>query len=105
VNQRPPFRIEIRPLLILGGLFSEATTFHDPQWIMAIADDMAHEEQVVTLWHETVHLLMLAAGIPAPHDEKLIDAIAERLAQACPEILQVCRLVPVTEPRGAKDGD
>jgi hypothetical protein len=97
VNQRPPFRIEIRPLLVLGGLFSEATTFHDPQWIMAIADDMAHEEQVFTLWHETVHLLMFAAGIPAPHDEKQIDEIAARLTLACPEILQICRLAPSAE--------
>jgi hypothetical protein len=91
VTRRPPFRIVLQPLLV-DGLLGSSPTGED--WALFIDNELDHHEQVVTLWHETLHLLLFAAGIPEPHDEAEIDAIAYRLAQACPEILHLCRLVP-----------
>jgi hypothetical protein len=85
----PPFRIEIRPLLI-GGMV--ATEPSGAWWLLLDAEQEARQK-AISLWHETVHLLMFAAGLPAPqHDEQQIEAIAVRLAAACPDILQILKL-------------
>lgn len=93
----PPFRIELRPLLVDGGLYSMRTDgVIDCDWLMAISSEQSLELQAVALWHETLHLLLFAAGIPAPHDEDQIEALARRLAAACPEVYPMLQLAPVT---------
>jgi hypothetical protein len=74
-------RIVFRPLLVQGMLASD-----DVGPLIFISADDTPEEQVVTLWHETVHLLLQAAG-HTTHDEQVVESIAHRLAAACPEIL------------------
>ena len=79
-----PLRIEVRPLLTYGGIgWSEKEIF------IYLADDLAGSQAAHALWHEIVHLLMSAGG-HEDHDEVKIDALADRLAAACPEVLELC---------------
>jgi len=77
-------RIEVRPLLSSGGAgYGPSSIF------ILLADDLTRAEATVTLWHEWVHIFKKVGGAPA-HDEAEVDAIAQRLAAACPEILELC---------------
>lgn len=68
-------RIRIRPLLVSGQLAVDA----DGPLILIDSEQPEHE-QVVALWHETLHLLGLT-------DEKQVEAFALELAKSCPTIL------------------
>lgn len=73
-------RIQFRPLLIHGCIASVAGA----TWVL-IDSEQSEAEQVATLWHETLHLLGL-------RDEDQVEAMAQRLAQACPEILELVKV-------------
>lgn len=94
MNHRPPFRILRQPLLVDGMMGINAAG----EWAILLDSEQSEAEQVVTLWHEVLHALLLGAGIPFPHDEERIEAVAQKLAQACPEILRVCGLASVVIP-------
>lgn len=80
-------RVVFRPLLVQGVF---ATDAEGP--ILFIDCDQSEREQAVSVWHETLHLLLCASGYAKhEHDEEQIDAIAERLADACPEIVGLLR--------------
>lgn len=88
-----PVRINIRPLLIPGLL---CTDKRDDSVHILISDSLDENEMCITLWHEAIHLLMMAAGIPAEvHNEFQIEACARKLADACPEILDMCNISAV----------
>lgn len=85
-----PVRIEFCPLLVDGMV---ATEKNSQRVFIMIDSEQDERNRLVTLWHETVHLLMFASGIPAvEHNEELIESIAQKLANCCPEILRVCGL-------------
>jgi hypothetical protein len=75
---RPTVPIKkVRPLLVNGVL---ATDDHGP--LILIDSEQPELEQVITLWHETLHLLGMT-------DEVKVEQLARRLlAAACPEILR-----------------
>ena len=79
-----PIRIEVRPLLSCGG------TGHGPGSVfILLADDLNKTEATETLWHEFVHIFKKIGGNDN-HDEVEVDALAKKLAVACPEILELC---------------
>lgn len=75
-------RVLFRPLLSSGliGVGTGGTTY------VIIDSEQPEAEQVIALWHETLHLLGLK-------DETLVEAFAQRLAQACPDILPAVKQV------------
>lgn len=80
-----PLRIEVRPLLTCGGTgYGPGTIF------ILLADDLDRAEATATLWHEIVHILKKVGGGTDNHDEAEVDAIAKKLAAACPEVLELC---------------
>lgn len=80
-----PFQIEVRPLLVCAMLCT------GPKGITVLmADNLTRTEAAHTVWHEMVHLLLRAGGGKTQHDEEHVEAIAERLAAACPEVLELC---------------
>lgn len=78
-------RIVFRPLLVSGTLGDT----HTGQ-VMIIDSEQPAAEQAVAIWHETIHLLLRAAG-RQQHDEARIEAMAQRLAAACPEIVALLK--------------
>ncbi len=85
-----PIEILFRPLLVSGSLATkDNTTLFSSTLLIMINDEQPRDQQVVALWHETVHLLLMAAGIEAPHDEAWVEETARKLAKACPEILDI----------------
>lgn len=76
-------RVLFRPLLTSGliGNGNAGTTSY-----VIIDSEQPESEQVIALWHETLHLLGLK-------DETLVEAMAQRLAQACPEVLPAVKQV------------
>lgn len=79
-----PMRIDVRPLLTCGGMgYGPSSIF------ILLADDLTRDEATVTLWHEIVHILKKVGG-HAEHNEDEIDALAQKLATACPEVLELC---------------
>lgn len=79
-----PIRIVVRPLLTCGVEGSGPNSV-----FILLADDMSRAEATVTLWHEWVHIFKRVGGA-AVQDEAEVDAIAKKLAAACPEILELC---------------
>jgi hypothetical protein len=75
-NTRSTVRIKLRPMLVNGMLSSDAA---GP--VVLIDSEQPEGEQVVSLWHEIMHLLGLT-------DEKEVEAIAYNLAEADPHILR-----------------
>jgi len=74
---------ERRPLLVDGsfGFKKDGSAF-----ILVNSED-SRNEQTITLWHEMVHLIMMAGGLsPSNHDEEAIEKTARKLADCCPEI-------------------
>lgn len=78
----PHLRLIFRPLLVSGTL---ADTPYGQ--VILVDDEQQAAEQLVALWHETIHLLLRATGQEQQHDEAGVEAMAQRLATACPEIL------------------
>lgn len=74
--RRATVPIKVRPMLIHGQL---ATDEHGP--VILIDSEQDEREQVVTLWHETLHLLGMT-------DETRVEEFAYRLADACPTVLR-----------------
>ena len=70
-----------RPLLTNGGLSSAPNGVP----VILIASDQPHQEKLVTLWHEVVHLMRMVGGFD--QDEASVEDAAQRLAAACPEAL------------------
>jgi hypothetical protein len=68
--------IKVRPMLVSGML---ATDERGP--IILINSEEDPKQQVITLWHETLHLLGLK-------DESLVEECAVALAEACPDVLR-----------------
>jgi hypothetical protein len=77
-------RLQFRPLLVSGMLAAA----EDGAMVILVDDEQPRREQAAAIWHELVHLLMVAAGVPAwLHDERRIDDMAKRLATAAPDIM------------------
>lgn len=72
----PVARVLFRPLLVSGML---AKGDGGDTYIL-VDDEQPESEQVIALWHETLHLLGLK-------DEAQVEAFAQLLARACPGIL------------------
>lgn len=70
-----------RPMLTNGGLSSAPNGIP----VILIAADQPHQQKLVTLWHEVVHLMRMAGGYT--QDEASVEDAAQRLATACPEAL------------------
>lgn len=85
--------IVFRPLLIPGMI----AKMPDGNTLMLIDSDDDEREQNVTMFHETVHLLLEAGGIPLPHDEEMVEAFAIQLASACEGLL---RVIKEAQPKG-----
>lgn len=81
-----PFRIEVRPMLTCGGF-----GFGPDSLFIFLAEGSTKAEANQTLWHEVVHMLKYVSG-QTEHDEAEVDAIAAKLAAACPEGLELCGL-------------
>lgn len=79
-----PIRIEVRPLLICGNTGSGPGSV-----FIMLADDLSRKEATETLWHEFVHIFRQIGGKTDPAETE-VEAIARRLAVACPEILELC---------------
>jgi hypothetical protein len=77
-----------RPMLI-SGMLAKGTDDLEGRHLVLVNSEDSEEEQTITLWHEIVHLIRLAGGLPEElHDEKEIEAAARKIAEACPEILE-----------------
>ena len=72
-------RVIFRHLLVSGMV---ATS--DAGVLVLIDSEQPESEQLVALWHEALHLIGL-------RDEDQVEAFAQRLAQACPEILAAAK--------------
>lgn len=58
-----------------------------------VADDLDRHEAAVSVWHEFVHIFKSIGDRPQPltdQSEAEVDAIANKLAACCPEILELC---------------
>jgi len=75
-TKRATIPIKVRPMLVSGML---ATDEHGP--VILIDSEQGEREQIVTLWHETLHLLGMT-------DEARVERFAHRLADGCPTILR-----------------
>jgi hypothetical protein len=73
-------RILFRPLLTSGMIGKDNAS----NVYIIIDSEQSEVEQCIALWHETLHLLGLK-------DEDQVEALAKRLADACPEILSHIR--------------
>lgn len=78
-------RIIVRPLLTRGMLAADGNQLIKRP-VIIIDSEQTEEEQVISLWHETLHLLGLT-------NEAEVEAIAKELAKAYPAILR--RLAPL----------
>jgi hypothetical protein len=74
--KRATVPIKVLPMLVNGQL---ATDEHGP--VILIDSEQGEYEQVVTLWHEVLHLLGMT-------DEGAVERIAARLAHACDTVLR-----------------
>lgn len=82
-----PVAIVIRPLLVSGMLADGGNGRVD---ILIDAEQPA-AVQLQALMHETIHLLLMAAGRAKSieHDEVRIDEMAKRLADAAPDLVEL----------------
>lgn len=77
--------VVFRPLLTQGVL---GTT--DQGATILVDSESTREQQAITVWHEVLHLLLVALGVK-DHDETAIEEAAKRLAAAMPEIVDWVR--------------
>lgn len=87
-----PLRIEVRPLLTFAVCGSSPSSI-----FIMLAEHQTRKEAEVSLWHEIVHVLLRAGGGTIPETsaelttlENTVEAIARKLAFACPEIVELC---------------
>lgn len=83
-DKKFPLRVEVRPLLSCGGC-----GFGDGSIFIMLADDLQRQDARVTAWHEVIHILKMAGGQMDGHNESQVDDMAVKLADACPEILEM----------------
>lgn len=87
-----PLQIIFRKLLLSGATggirHDESKNLFIRQLVILVADNQPPENQRIALFHEMLHVMLLAAGIDGPHDEKWIEERAVAMAQACPDILE-----------------
>lgn len=79
--------IKFRPLLVCGS-YGESPS--GP--VILIDSEQPTEQQLTTLWHEVLHLVL--AALNKAHDENWIETMARRFAAACPDLL--------TQPRATE---
>lgn len=94
MNERTQFPLKIifRPMLIPATFaFQDNTTMFTTQLVFMINSEQSPEEQTISLWHESLHLLLRAAGKLPPHDEQWVEERAKALAKACPDLLEKMR--------------
>lgn len=85
VVSKYPLQVVVGYLLLPGCMGRDK----DGNAIMIwLAKGLERDEATVTLWHEILHVLHNAGG--TDHDEDAIEAMAQKLAQACPEVLKIC---------------
>ncbi len=87
-EQSPSPRVLFRPLLT-SGMY--ATGDRGAVYLL-VDSEQPESEQVIALWHETLHLLGLK-------DEHRVEALAQKLAAACREILAVVKEAHAQPPR------
>lgn len=78
-----PLRIQVRPLLVTGTMGGGPNSI-----FIYLMTGLERGEAAVTLWHEILHVLHFAGG--TEHNEDAIEAMAQKLAAACPEVLTIC---------------
>lgn len=83
-QQKFPVAIVLRPLLVSGMLADGGNGRVD----ILIDAEQPPPVQLQALMHETIHLLLMAAGRSKSieHDEVRIDDLAKRLADAAPDL-------------------
>lgn len=95
-HDRLPLRIIARKMLDCGVWGRGPETI-----FIYVNEEQSREEAAITLWHEIVHVLMHAGGHVAPvqpddagikRNEGYVEALAKRLAAACPEVVSLCGL-------------
>lgn len=79
-------RVLFRPLLVSGAV-GTIDGKAGAGIVILIDSEQPEPEQLVALWHETLHLLGLK-------DEHQVEALALKLAAACPEILPLVKALP-----------
>lgn len=72
-------RFMFRPLLVPAILAKDAI---GP--LVLIDNEQSEAEQIVSIWHELMHVI----GVT---DERQAEALAQRLAPVCPEILEIVK--------------
>ncbi len=86
-----PLSIQFRPLLVsglTGGMhFDEQKNLFCHQLVVLVNNKQPADHQRIALFHEMLHMILLAAGVERPHDEVWIEDAAKRMAESCPEIL------------------
>lgn len=83
-----PLTIKFRRLLYSGMVMTPT----DPGkigYMILVNSEQSEEQQAITLWHEIIHVLELANDKAS--GEEAVEALAVKLAKACPEILEICR--------------
>lgn len=75
--------IRVRPLLTYGMLCSGPNGI-----VILISEGSSKREAAKTIWHEIVHVIKSA--VPGDQNEDEVEAIAERLTTACPDVLSWC---------------
>jgi len=59
------------------------------EYLVLVNSEDTEQERAITLWHEIVHLIKDAGGMPPEEqNEEEVEATAKKLAECCPEILQ-----------------
>lgn len=86
----PALTFQFRPLLLSGMILLDKET---DGVLILIDSEQSEEQQTITLWHEIIHHLEIAAGKSS--GEEAVEALAVKLAKACPEVLQLCKPVPI----------
>lgn len=94
-------RIIFRPLLV-SGMYGEVHAVdekhaeelrHEIEALAAlgvrpvilIASNQPDDQKIIGLWHEILHMILVARG--QPHDEDWIEATARKMAAATPDLL------------------
>lgn len=81
-NPALPLEVIERPLLVAGQLRIHAASGRP---FILIDAEQPHDQKLLTLWHEVVHLLRMAGNYS--QDEAQVEEAAHRLAAACPDAL------------------
>jgi hypothetical protein len=74
-------RVQFRPLLV-SGMIASANGGLD--FFILVDDEQSEQQQSSALIHELLHLVGLT-------DESQVEALAQRMADACPELASIVR--------------